>query len=267
MSAVAFTALMLGATSAERTRALRAREQFISIASHELRTPLAPLRLQVQRLLRALRRDPSALTTDQLVEGLSVADRQAARLTALLENVLDLTRLERGPLPLRPEEVDAATIVEEAGATLRESFAHVGCTLAVERRGPTVGTWDRARLAQVVTNLLSNAVKHGGAGPIEVSVAGTSERTTIVVRDHGPGVPVEQRERIFARFQRAEAPAARTAGQPAGVHGLGLGLYIAREIVEAHGGRLTVGSPPDGGAAFEVELPTNRPGASAGRTS
>jgi signal transduction histidine kinase len=243
---------MLGATAAERLRAIRAREHFISIASHELRTPLAPLRLQVQRLLRSLERNPGAMTTATLVEALQVVERQASRLTALLENVLDMTRLRLGRLSLRPEELDAGALFDEIAASLRDTIAQAGCSLQLEKRGPAVGLWDRPRLVQVFTNLLANAVKHGGPGVIEVVVSGGPTRTTIVVRDHGPGVPAAERERIFGRFEYAE-----TRGDDSG-HGLGLGLYVAREIVEAHGGRLTVRNPPGGGAAFEVDLPSRR---------
>jgi signal transduction histidine kinase len=253
-ASVALTALILGATAAERLRAIRAREHFISIASHELRTPLAPLRLQVQRLLRGLSRDPDGMTTAQITEALLVVDRQSTRLAALLENVLDMTRIRLGRLPLRPEEVDAAALFDEVATTLRESLTQAGCSLAVERRGgPAVGRWDRARLAQVLTNLLTNAAKHAGPGPIDVSLEGGGERTKIVIRDHGPGVAPENRERIFGRFEHTDA---RVTDLGVGV-GLGLGLYVAREIVEAHGGRLTVGSPATGGgAAFTIDLPT-----------
>jgi signal transduction histidine kinase len=253
MASVALTSLLLGATATERLRAIRAREHFISIASHELRTPLAPLRLQVQRLLRGLERNPSAMTNATLTEALLVVERQSARLTALLENVLDMTRVRLGRLSLRPEEVDAGTLVDEIAASLRDTIAQSGCSLQIEKRGAAVGLWDRARLVQVVTNLLTNAVKHGGPGAIEVSVTGGAGRATIIVRDHGPGVPPQERERIFGRFEYAE-----TRGDDTG-RGLGLGLYVAREIVEAHGGRLTVKSPPGGGAAFEVELPARPP--------
>jgi signal transduction histidine kinase len=262
LASVALTALILGATAAERTRALRAREHFISIASHELRTPLAPLRLQVQRLLRGLRRDPGSMTTEAIVEALAVADRQTARLAALLENVLDLTRLQLGRLPLRPEQVDAGALVDDVTATLRDSVAQAGCSLTVERRGTAVGHWDRARLGQVVTNVLANAVKHGGRGAIEISIEGEPERTTIVIRDHGPGVAAAERERIFGRFEHTEPPAELAGGS----HGLGLGLYISREIVEAHGGHLTVETPAGGGAAFKLELPSRAPDGRAATT-
>ena len=259
LSAVALTSMLLGATAAERWHAIRAREHFISIASHELRTPLAPLRLQVQRLLRGLSKDPSSMPTETIVDALQVVDRQSARLAALLENVLDMTRLRLGRLPLRFEEVDAATLIDEVASTFREALAQAKCTLTIERRGAAVGLWDRARLGQVLTNLLANAVKHGGKGPIEVSLDGGAARTSIVVRDHGPGVPARERERIFGRFEYADT---RTSGS-----GLGLGLYVAREIVEAHGGRLTVTDPPGGGAAFEISLPARPPSISSRPTA
>jgi signal transduction histidine kinase len=252
LAAVALTSLILGATTAERVEAIRAREHFISIASHELRAPLAPIRLQVQRLLRAFAKDPGAVRTDSIIESLKVVERQSSRLSRLLENVLDTTRIELGRLPLHPEDVDAAAVFDEVAATLREPLARAGCTLTVEKRGTPTGHWDRARLGQVLTNLLSNAAKHGGRGPIEVSLEGDPTRTTIVVRDHGPGVAPEVRKRIFDRFEHAQ-----TAGPDSG---LGLGLFVAREIVEAHGGRLTVDNPPGGGAAFEVDLPAHPPG-------
>jgi signal transduction histidine kinase len=251
MASVALTAQLLGATAVERQRAIRAREHFISIASHELRTPLAPLRLQVQRLLRGLNRTPTTLTNHDIIEALLVVDRQAARLTALLENVLDMTRLRLGRLPLRFEDVDAAALVDEVTTSLREALAQGGCSVTIERKGATVGEWDRARLGQVVTNLLTNAIKHGGPSAIEISVSGENDLVTIVVRDHGPGVPARERERIFGRFEHVDGGAPHS--------GLGLGLYVAREIVEAHGGRLSVNSPPGGGAAFEIDLPKRPP--------
>ena len=251
LAAVALTSMLLGATAAERLHAIRAREHFISIASHELRTPLAPLRLQVQRLLRGLARDPRSMGTETIVDALKVIDRQSARLAALLENVLDMTRLRLGRLPLRPEEVEAGGLLDEVAATLRETMAQAGCSLTIERRGTPTGCWDRARLGQVLTNLIANAAKHGGPGPIEVTLDGGPLRTTIVVRDHGPGVPAREHERIFERFEYADT---HSTGS-----GLGLGLFVAREIVEAHGGRLTVTAPSGGGAAFEIDLPARPP--------
>jgi signal transduction histidine kinase len=173
------------------------------------------------------------------------------RLTRLLEDVLDVTRLRLGRLQLAPREMDLGGLVDEIVEAQREPLAQSGCTLNVQRTGPLAGRWDRDRLSQVVTNLLSNAVKHGGAGPIDVSLEGRAGTVRLVVRDHGPGVAEGDRERIFARFERAGAEG------DANARGVGLGLYIAREIVTAHGGAISVSNPPGGGAAFAIVLPTS----------
>lgn len=254
MASVVLTGLLLGATAAERARAIRAREHFISVASHELRSPLAPIRLQVQRLLRNMAPNKEPMPRERVVEALEVIDRQVGRLTRLLEDVLDVTRLRLGRLQLSPKEMDLGALVDEIAETQREPLSQSGCTLEVDRKGPLVGRWDRDRLSQVVTNLLSNAVKHGGAGVVQLSLEGRPPNVRLIVRDHGPGVPEGDRERIFARFERGVPEAA------ASTRGVGLGLYIAREIVTAHGGRISVFEPPGGGAAFEITLPTVVPG-------
>jgi signal transduction histidine kinase len=251
MASVVITGLVLGATAAERTRAIRAREHFISIASHELRSPLAPIRLQVQRLLRNLTSGKQPMPRERVIEALEVVDRQVGRLTRLLEDVLDVTRLRLGRLQLAPREMDLGGLVDEIAEAQREPLAQSGCTLSVQRTGSLVGRWDRERLSQVVTNLLSNAVKHGGAGAIDVSLEGRASTVRLVVRDHGPGVAEGDRERIFARFERAGDDGDEKA------RGVGLGLYIAREIITAHGGAISVSSPPGGGAAFEIVLPSS----------
>src|SRR6185369_9675173 len=113
-----------------------------------------------------------------------VVDRQVGRLTSLLEDVLDLTRLRLGRLPLSPREVDLGALVDEVAETLREPLAQGGCSLRIERRGAPSGLWDRGRLTQVVTNLISNAMKHGGGGTIEITIEGEADETRLVVRDH-----------------------------------------------------------------------------------
>jgi signal transduction histidine kinase len=254
MASVVLTGLVLGAAAAERARAIRAREHFISVASHELRSPLAPIRLQVQRLLRNMQPGKEPMPRERVVEALVVIDRQVGHLTRLLEDVLDVTRLRLGRLQLSPKEMDLGALVDEIAETQREPLSQSGCTLKLERKGVLAGRWDRERLAQVITNLLSNAVKHGGAGVVELSLEGRAPWVRLTVRDHGPGVPEADRERIFARFERGVPESA------AATRGVGLGLYIAREIVTAHGGRISVSSPPGGGAAFEISLPTVVPG-------
>jgi signal transduction histidine kinase len=244
IASIAITGLVLAATAVERERAIRTREHFVSIASHELRTPLAPMRLQVQRMMRRMSRAP--MPPDEIVQSLAVIDRQTTRLATLLEDILDLTRARIGRLALARERLDAAALVDEVVSSQRDALEQAGFVVEVRKNGRTAGEWDRVRVEQVLANLLVNAMKYG-ASPIEIDLASGPKTLAITVRDHGPGISRENRERIFDAFEHAVSA---DAGR-----GLGLGLYIVREIVEAHGGRIAVEDPPGGGAAFRVELP------------
>ncbi len=228
--------------------AVRAREDFLSIASHELKTPLTSLQLQVQMLQRAAQRDTLArLPAERVVTMLGTAERQTKHLVKLINTLLDISRISGGHLDLHREEIDLAEVVREVVAQLRPELAVAGCRLTVSAPAPVPGLWDRARLEQVVTNLLSNAVKYGRGQPIEVAVMGADDRARLVVRDQGIGIAPEHLSRIFERFERAVS--AHNYG------GLGLGLYIVRQIVEAHGGAIHVTSTPGEGSTFVVDLP------------
>jgi signal transduction histidine kinase len=228
--------------------AVRAREDFLSIASHELKTPLTSLQLQVQMLQRAAQRDTLArLPAERVVTMLGTAERQTKHLVKLINTLLDISRISGGHLDLHREEIDLAEVVREVVAQLGPELAVAGCRLTVSAPAPVPGLWDRARLEQVVTNLLSNAVKSGRGQPIEVAVMGADDRARLVVRDQGIGIAPEHLSRIFERFERAVS--AHNYG------GLGLGLYIVRQIVEAHGGAIHVTSTPGEGSTFVVDLP------------
>jgi len=228
--------------------AVQAREEFLSIASHELKTPLTSLQLQVQMLQRAAQRDTLArLPAERVVTMLGTAERQTKHLVKLINTLLDISRISGGHLDLHREEIDLAEVVREVVAQLGPELAVAGCRLTVSAPAPVPGLWDRARLEQVVTNLLSNAVKYGRGQPIEVAVMGADDRARLVVRDQGIGIAPEHLSRIFERFERAVS--AHNYG------GLGLGLYIVRQIVEAHGGAIHVTSTPGEGSTFVVDLP------------
>jgi PAS domain S-box-containing protein len=226
--------------------AVRARDEFLSIASHELRTPLTSMHLQMQSLLRTVHQAREAPSRERLESKLEVVDRQERRLAKLVDRLLDISRLTAGRLELELEEVDLAALVRDVAARFEEDFRRAGSPLHVQAEGPVIGLWDRMRLEEVVTNLLSNALKYGGGKPVEVSLEARSDRLLLRVRDQGVGIALEDQERVFERFQRVSDY--RQGG-------LGLGLWIVRRILEAMGGCIHLESRPGAGATFTVELP------------
>jgi PAS domain S-box-containing protein len=236
---------------------VRARDQFLAIASHELRTPLNPLQLQIQMLLRLARAGAlAAQTPDQLVAMLENCERSVRQFAGFVAQLLDLARLAAGGLDLRPEEVDLAALARGVAERFGPELAQAGCELRLDTGRPAVGRWDRLRLEQVLSNLLANAVKYGAGQPVEVTVAAGPDRAVLTVRDHGIGIAPANQDRIFERFERA------VSGYEYG--GLGMGLYVVRRIVQAHGGSVRVESAPGAGAAFVVELPASAPAAGPG---
>jgi PAS domain S-box-containing protein len=230
--------------------AVRTRDEFLSIASHELRTPLSTLSLQATGLLRALRSPAEErLPEARLLRKAESLKRQADRLEALVSGLLDVSRLSRGMLDLQPEEVDLRQLAGELVERLSEASAATSAAPRVRLHAPlpVVGCWDRLRLEQVLTNLLTNALRYGRDRPVEVRVEGTPAVARLEVRDEGIGIPEEAQERIFGRFERAAS--SRNYG------GLGLGLWLTRQLVEAMQGSVHVESRVGEGSTFTVELP------------
>lgn len=258
---VAFTVLLLWsggrleAFDSERAllvhdleRAVALRDEFLSIASHELRTPLTSLQVQSQALDRLLERgDLSRLTPERLHRSMGVMRSQIAALTALVDDLLDVSRIGAGRLPLQPQSVDLAELVRDVTARLGPQASQSGCVLEVTSDAALVGLWDRGRLEQVLVNLLTNSFKYGAGRPVHVSTEQREGQAVLTVRDHGIGIAFEDQPRVFERFGRAASSAQ--------YGGLGLGLYITREIVESHGGRVGLQSAPGQGATFTVALP------------
>lgn len=229
--------------------AIRARDEFLSIASHELKTPLTALSLQLHALSRPRR---SAETGEPEVPApvlgkLQFAHRQVERLTRLLNELLDVSRIHAGKLGIEVEDVDLAQLVREVAERFADSAAKVGSELILTANEVCVGRWDRIRIEQVVVNLVSNALKFGAGKPIEIRVEPCESMARLIVRDHGIGIEPGEVERIFSRFERAVSSKSYA--------GLGLGLYIVRQIVAAHDGQIHVESHPGEGATFLVELP------------
>lgn len=231
----------------EAQEAILARDEFLSVASHELKTPLTALQLQLQMLDRAAHKGGAQLTPDRVIKKLKQADQQVQRLADLINDLLDVARIRKGQIEVRLAEGDLAQMVRDVAGSFEEQAALAGCTLELDVDGPIEACWDRVRVEQIVTNLLSNAIKYGPGKPVEVRVEADAEAAQISVRDYGIGIAPEHLERIFVRFERAVS--ADHYG------GLGLGLYIVRQIVEALGGTIRVASEPDQGSTFTVTLP------------
>jgi PAS domain S-box-containing protein len=234
---------------ADRIRAeeaLRIRDEFLSIASHELKTPLTALQIELYGMRAPIDRHHD----ERLGRKLARASRSADRLTRLIEMLLDVSRIAAGRLTLQREPFDLQPAMQQVVELMEGSAAQASCEFLFHPSagaGSIVGDWDRLRIEQVVMNLLSNAFKYGAGQPVTLSLTRERDWAIIEVRDHGPGVPTGDPERIFERFERA------TALLNEG--GLGLGLYVSREIVRAHGGSIAGRTLPEGGACFTVRLP------------
>jgi PAS domain S-box-containing protein len=234
---------------ARAEEALRLRDEFLTIASHELRTPLTALQLQIDHALRSVDRATAAMPVLQKVAAqLNAIRRSAARMNKLVDQLLDLSRIATGRLQLAREETDLVAVTRAVIAQFEEIAARYGCEARLFAAEPVRGSWDPMRVEQVITNLLFNAFKFGGGKPVEVTVSGDEHVARLAVRDHGAGIAPEHHARIFERFERVAAASADGGG-------FGLGLWIARQIVEAHEGTIRVASEPGAGATFTVELP------------
>ncbi len=231
----------------EAQEAIRMRDEFLSIASHELNTPLTPLQLHLQRLQRVMADSSGAqVSSEQVSQVVDVAQRQTRRLARLVHDLLDISRIRLGRMELDLMELDLAEVARDVVARTRAELHQTNSVLTLHAGQPVTGQWDRSRLEQVLDNLLTNAIRYGQGKPVEVTVRAEEGEAWLVVKDRGIGIAPEYLQRIFERFERA---ASRNYG------GLGLGLYIVRQIVESHGGTISVESEPGRGSTFTVKLP------------
>ncbi|MDI1436899.1 ATP-binding protein [Polyangium sorediatum] len=231
--------------------ALRARDDFLSVASHELRTPIATLRLTLEALQRATSRGgEGGLSRADAMPRIEMAMRQVERSAALVDQLLDVSQLSSGKLSLSFAETDLGALVRRVVERLSVQAAAAGSLLEVRTEPEVVGQWDEGRLDQVVTNLLTNAIKYGAGRPVTIEVKRHRGEAELVVRDRGIGIPAEAQGRIFERFERA-VPASHYGG-------FGLGLWIVRQFVEQMGGQVSVASTEGQGATFTVCLPLAR---------
>jgi signal transduction histidine kinase len=244
MACGTLTSLVLGAAVAERDRAIALRDDFLALASHELQTPLAAVELDVASLARMIaRRDAPE---EKLRHRVAHTEHQVDRLRELVSRLLDSSQIAAGGLTLVPMPIDLVVVAREVVERFTPALGDAAA-LSLDAPASVRGEWDAVRVELVLQNLVSNAVKYGEGKPIQVSVTGTSREATMIVRDHGIGIPADQKAVIFDRFERAVS----SQSYP----GLGLGLWIAKSIVDAMGGRILVESQPGAGTTFTVTLP------------
>jgi signal transduction histidine kinase len=241
----------LNAAQLDLERAVRMRDDFMSVVAHELRTPLNTLFLETQlRKMQIERGNLAAFTPEQLGKMVARDDRQIRNMVRLIDDMLDVSRIRSGALSVRPAQVELAGLLRRVIDDLEQQALAVGSCITLHAPQPVDGWWDEFRIEQVVVNLLTNALRYGGGKPVEVGLSATPEGARIEVRDHGIGISEQDQQRIFQQFERG--------GGGKSADGLGLGLYITRQLVEAHGGKISVHSAPGEGSVFRLDLPQGK---------
>jgi signal transduction histidine kinase len=219
-------------------------DEFVALISHELRTPLTSIIGYLELTL-----DDANLTEEQRGY-LDVVDHNAARLLRLVDDMLFIAQIEAGQLEVRPSELDLAAIVRKAVAEAQVRAAASGITLTCDADTAVPVQADKGRMFRILDNLVSNAIKFTPeGGDVKVSVSQANGFVRLEVQDSGIGIAAHEQERLFERFYRTSTAVEQH------FPGTGLGLYIARAIVEAHGGSIAVRSGPGEGASFSVALP------------
>jgi PAS domain S-box-containing protein len=232
----------------ELRTALATRDEFLIIASHELKTPITSLKLQLQMLNRRMRPSENVLPDSSIIyNSLASSIKQVDRITELVENLLDVARIQAGRLFINIEKFNLSEIVNDLIERFRELFVEAKCPLQLYIDPNIEGGWDRIRIEQVFVNIFSNAIKYAPGKPISISLVRNSNRVKFIVKDQGPGIPPEKQFKIFERFERAISSR--------NISGLGIGLFISKQIVEAHKGSILVDSKLGEGSTFTVDLP------------
>jgi signal transduction histidine kinase len=219
--------------------------EIVSTVSHELRSPLTSVKGYTSLLMNRWDR----LGDEQKRMMLEQVNHDADRVTRLITELLDISRLETGRLVLRRQMIDLSALTDSVLDQMAMEYPGLGVTRHFDDPFPTVYA-DPDKVLQVITNLVENACKYGSPQGLEVTGEATEEEVVLSVTDHGPGIPSEDLDRVFTKFFR------RSEGKPTGS---GLGLWISRGLVEAHGGRLSVRSISGQGSTFRFTLPRVEP--------
>lgn len=232
----------------EAEEAIRARDEFLQIATHELKTPLTTIILRIQSTLDSILNQSLAnFSGEKLVSSLNIAHEQTRRLQRLIKDLLNFSLITTGKLELELKEDDLTAAVKSVVTRFEDHLAIAGSSLKVEANEEIKGLWDQVRLDQAISNLLTNSIKYGEGSPIEISIKKDGDKAKITIADKGIGIDPSVQKTIFERFKRGT-----TDGK---FQGLGVGLFIVKQIVEAHGGKVYVKSKLGEGSKFTIELP------------
>ncbi len=225
--------------------ALNARDEFIAVATHELKTPLTTLQLSLHVIAKSL---DGVIDKEKILSKIEKVKQQGDRLEALIKNLLDVTSIGAGHmrLELKPN-VNFSNLVENVIKKYEDEITKSGSSLIKNIEPDITGVWDDFRLEQIVTNLISNAIKYGDGKPIEIHLRRYHQNALLEIHDQGIGIPENKQKKIFERFERAVSETS--------YKGLGLGLWIVKEIVTALKGKVWVASALNKGSVFSVELP------------
>ena len=232
----------------DQIKAVRLRDDFLSLASHELKTPLTSIKLHVQLRQHFLKKGDLSVYSPTKVNALiNTTASQVDRLTRLIDDMLDVSRIQSGKLTLNQEWCDLGEVVQQVHDALSSQFEAAGIPITINIRAKCEGFWDRFRIEQVITNLFTNALKYGNRKPVTVLVHRVGSNAILSVHDQGLGIAPKDQDRIFQRFERAS--------NDNNISGLGLGLFITRQILELHRGRIWLESELGRGTSFFIELP------------
>lgn len=249
----------LRATQAELERSVQMRDDFMSMVAHELRTPLNTLFLETQlREMQLAKGNQGAFSEENLRKMVARDGRQIHSMIRLINDMVDVSRIRSGKLSIRPADTELAGLLARIVSDLAQRTEAAGGTIALDAPDTVAGVWDEFRVEQIIINLLTNALRYGGSKPVTITLRTRDGWADIEVRDQGVGISPEDQLRIFKPFERAGTKEVR--------EGLGLGLYIARQLAESHGGTLEVESVPEQGATFRLSLPLDSRQALAGDT-
>ncbi|MDP3974016.1 MAG: HAMP domain-containing sensor histidine kinase [Candidatus Daviesbacteria bacterium] len=232
---------------------IKSRDEFLSIISHELRTPLTTMLLKLHNLLNTVHNVPLAnFSVPELMKALQGSEQQIKRLTVMINDLLDISLITTGRMELKLEKADLVEITKRVLENFSEVLKKEKFQIKFEAKSPISGRFDKMRMEQAITNLLSNAIKYGRGKPINIQISDNKKIIKLTIEDQGVGIPTQDQKLIFGLFKRTDSTNEHS-------NGLGVGLYIASQIVKAHGGKINLSSKPLKGSTFTLELPLNAP--------